>query len=80
MIKCIAAFDYFDKTLIVVSATGGVVCIIYFASIVGVPVGVTSPSFTLVFSFTTGIMKKQLEITRNKKKKHTKFLCFLKAK
>ena len=36
------------------------------------PVGIASPSFDLVFSLTTGIMKKLLSITRNKKKKHDK--------
>ena len=36
--KYIAAFDYFDKTLIVLSAASGGISIISFASIVGVPV------------------------------------------
>ena len=56
--KYIAAFDYIDKNLIVLSATIGGVSIIPFTSIVGVPVGIASASFTLVFSLTTGIIKK----------------------
>ena len=65
--KYIDAFDYFDKSLIVLSATSGGVSIISFASVIGVPVGIASASFTLAFSLTTGIIKKLLQITRNKK-------------
>ena len=43
-----------------------------FASIVGAPVGIASASFTLIFSLTTGIVKKLLHITRKKKKKRMK--------
>ena len=55
--KYIAAFDYFDKTLIVLSATSGGVSIISFASVTGAPAGKASASFTLVFSMDTGIIK-----------------------
>ena len=78
--KCIAAFDYFDKTLIILSATSGGVSIISFASVIGVPVGIASASFTLVFSLATQIIKKLLQITRNKKKKHNKILLLAKSK
>ena len=67
--KYVAAFDYIDKVLIVLSATSGGVSIISFTSIIGAPVGIASASFTLIFSLTTGIIKKLLSITRNKKKK-----------
>ena len=50
--------DYTDKNLIVLSATTSGVSIISFTSIVGVPVRNASASFTLVFSLTTGIVKK----------------------
>ena len=58
--KYIAAFDYIDKTLVVLSATSGGVSIISFASVTGAPAGIASASFTLVFSLTTGIIKKSL--------------------
>ena len=64
--KYIAAFDYFGKTLIVLSATSGRISIASFASIIGGPVGIASASFSLIFSLTTGIIKKLLKITRNK--------------
>ena len=63
-----AAFDYIDNVLIALSATSGGVSIISFTSVVGAPVGITSASFTLTFSPTTGIVKKLLSITRNNKK------------
>ena len=78
--KYVTAFDYIDKILIVLSATTGGVSIISFTSIVGAPVGIASASFTLIFSLTTGIIKKLLSITRNKKKKHDKILMLAKSK
>ena len=56
--KYIATFDYIDKTLIVLSATSRGVSIISFASVIDAPAGIASASFTLVFSLTTGIIKK----------------------
>ena len=44
---------------------------ISFTSIAGAPVGISSASLTLIFSLTTGIVKKLLNITRNKKTKKT---------
>ena len=63
--KYVAAFDYIDKILIVLSATTGRVSLCSFTSIVAAPVGIASASFTLIFSLTTGITKKLLNITRN---------------
>ena len=78
--KYVATFDYIDKILIVLSATSSGVSIISFTSIIGAPVGIASASFTLIFSLTTGIVKKLLNITRNKKKKHDKILMLAKSK
>ena len=80
LIKYVAAFDYIDKILIVLSATTGGVSITLFMSVVGVTAGIASASFTLIFSLTTGIIKKLLSITRNKKKKHDKILMLAKSK
>ena len=69
-IKYVTTFDYIDKTLIILSATtGGVSITNSFTSIIGAPVGIASSSFTLIFSLTTGIAKKLLNITRKKKEK-----------
>ena len=78
--KYVTTFDYIDKILIVLCATSSGVCIISSASVVGAPVGIASASFTLIFSLTTGIIKKLLNITRNKKKKHDKILMLAKSK
>ena len=69
-----------DKILIVLSAASGGVCIISSVSVVGAPIGIAGASFTLIFSLTTGIIKKLLSTTRNKKKKHNKILMLAKSK
>ena len=47
--KYVAAFDYIDKVLIVLGKTSGGVSIISLTSVVEVPVGIASGSFTLIF-------------------------------
>ena len=64
--KYIASFDYFDKSLIVLSVTTGSISIASFATVIGAPVRMTSTSSSLAFSITTGIVKKLLKTTRNK--------------
>ena len=76
--KYIAAFDYFDKTLIVLSETVGGISIISFTIVIGVPAGLASARFTLIFSLTTEFIKKLLQITKGKRKNTIKFLCLLK--
>ena len=49
--KYIAAFDYFDKTLIVLSATNEGIIINSFTSVIRIPAGLSCSSFTLVFFF-----------------------------
>ena len=78
--KNVAAFDYIDKTLIVLFASSSEVCIISFVSVVGAPIGIAGACFTLIFSLTKVIMKKLLSITRNKKDKHDKILVLTKCK
>ena len=55
--KCIASINYFDKFLIVLSATSGSISIASFATVIGAPVGIASASFSLAFSMSTGIEK-----------------------
>ena len=76
--KYIADFDYFNKTLIVLSATVGGISIISFKIVAGVPAGLASARFTLIFSLTTEFIKKLLKITRGKRKNTIKFLYLLK--
>ena len=68
--KYIVAFDYADKLFITLSASLGTLSIASHATVVGIPVGIAGASLTLIFVVTTGIVKKLLNITRKKKKKH----------
>ena len=78
--KCIVAFDYADKFFITLFASFGTLSIVSHATIVGIPVGIAGASFTLIFTVTTGVVKKLLNITRKKKKKHNKIITLAKSK
>ena len=78
--KYIASFDYFDKSLLVLSVTTGSISIASFETVIGSPVGIASTSFSLAFSISTDIVKKMLKTTRNKKKKHNKFVVLPRSK
>ena len=78
--RYVTIFDYIDKILIVLSTTTSVVSIILFTSTIGKSNGIASASFTLIFSLTTRIVKKLLNITINKKKKHDQLLMLAKSK
>ena len=70
--KCIASFDNFDKSLVVLSVTTGSISIASFATVIGAPEGIVSVSFSLAFLIFTGIMKNWLKTKRNKTKKNNK--------
>ena len=57
------------------SAISGGISIISFTNVIGIPA-----TLTLVFSLTTGIIKKLLKETRKKKKKHSKIIMLAKNK
>ena len=78
--KYISFFDYFDKCLIVLSETSGDVSIASFATVTGAPIGITSASLSLAFSFCTGLVKTLLKATINKKKKHSKIVMLTRSK
>ena len=67
--KYIVAFDYADKVFITLSASFGTLSIVSHATIVGIPVGIAGASLTLIFTVTTGVVKKLLNITRRKNNK-----------
>ena len=78
--KYIFFFDYFDKSLIVLSVTSGGVSIASFAAAIGASIGITSASLSLAFSLCTGLVTKLLKATRNKKKKHNKIVMLARSK
>ena len=51
------SFDYFDKSLIVLSAASGRISIASFATVIGTPVGIAGASLSLTFSLSTGLVK-----------------------
>ena len=67
--KYIVAFDYADKLFITLSTSFGTLSIVSHATIVGIPIGVAGASLTLIFTVTTGVVEKLLNITGKKKKK-----------
>ena len=66
--------------MIVLSVRSGGVSIVSFATVIGVPIGITSASISLAFSLCTGLVKKLLQTTRNKKKKHNKIDMLARSK
>ena len=80
MSKYIASFDYFGKSLIVLSITTGSISIASFATVIGAPIGTVSANFSLALSISTGIVKILLKTTRNKKKKHNKIVILARSK
>ena len=78
--KYVTAFDYMDNILIIFSATTDGVSILSFTSIIVVPIRIANASFTLIFSLSTGIIKKLLNITRKKNKKYDQILMLAESK
>ena len=73
--KYITFFDYFDKSLIILSVTNGSISITSFANVIGATVGIPSASFSLAFSISTGIVRKLLKQQEIKRKSIIKLLC-----
>ena len=78
--KYIVGFDYLDKIFITLSASFGTLSIASHATIVGIPVGITGASLTLIFTIGTGISKSLLKVTKKRKKKHKKIITLAKSK
>ena len=81
--KYIVVFDYVDKMFITLSASFGTLSLVQRnsnATVVGIPVGIAGGSLTVLFTVTTGIVKKLLNATRKKKKKHNKIIALARNK
>ena len=72
--------DYFGKSLIVLSAASGSIFIVLLATVIGTPAGIAATSLCLAFSLSTGIVKKLLKTTRDKKKNHNKIIMLARSK
>ena len=78
--KYIVPFDYADKLFITLSASFGTLSIASYATVVRIPAGIAGASLTLIFTVTTGVVKKLLNITEKKKKKHNKIIALARSK
>ena len=67
--KYIVALDYADKVFITLSASFGTLSIASHATVVGIPVGIAGDSLTLIFTVTTGVVKKLLRKKERYEKK-----------
>ena len=65
---------------IALSAASGSISIASLATVIGTSVGIASASLSLTFSLSTGLVKKLLKTTRNKKKKHNKIFTLARSK
>ena len=64
--------------MIVLSVTTGSIPIASFATVIGAPVGIASARFSLAFSISTGIVKKNYSKQQEiKQKSIIKLLCWL---
>ena len=78
--KYIVAFDYADKLYITLSVSFGTLNIVSHATVVEIPVAIAGASLTVIFTVTTGIVKKLLNITRKKKKEHNEIIALAGSK
>ena len=78
--KYVVTFDYTDKVFITLSASFCTLSIASHATVVGIPVGIAGASLTLIFTVTTGVVKKLLSVTKKKKKKHNKIMVLARNK
>ena len=78
--KYLVSFDYLDKIFITLSASFSTLSVASYASIVGIPAGITGASLTLVFTIGTGISESLLKLTKKRKKKHNKIIVLAKSK
>ena len=66
--KCLVTLDYLDKVFITLSASFGTLSMTAHATILGIPLGITGASLTLLFIISTGINKSLLQLTKKRKK------------
>ena len=77
--KYLVSFDYLDEIFITLSALFGTLSIASYASVIGIPAGVTGASLILVFTVGTGISKSLLKLTK-KEKRNNKIIISAKTK
>ena len=72
--------NYIELLLILFSTFNGCVSISTFASLVGIPIGITSSATGLKFCVITAAIKNYKSIIKRKKKQYDKILSLAKSK
>ena len=78
--KYTVTLDYLDRIFITLSASFGTLSVTAHATVLGIPLGITGASLTLLFTISTGINKSLLQLTKKRKKKHNKIIALTKNK
>ena len=78
--KYTVTLNYLDKIFITLLASFGSLSVTSHATVLGIPLGITSASLTLLFTISTGINKSLLQMTKKRKKKQNKILALAKNK
>ena len=78
--KVCTTLNYIEHFLILASTITGCVSISAFASLVGIPIGITSSAIGLEICAITAGIKKYKSIIKKKKKKHDKIVFLAKYK
>ena len=78
--KVCRVLNYIEHLLILISTVSGSVFISAFASLVGIPTGITSFAIRLKICVITVRVKKYKSIVKKKKKKHDKVVLITKSK
>ena len=66
--KYIVTINYLDKIFITLSASFGTLSVTAHATVLGIPLGITGASLTLLFTIRTGINKSLLQLTKKREK------------
>ena len=78
--KICRVINYIDHSLIVISTTTGCISISAFASLVGIPIEITSSAIELKICVITAGIKKYKSINKKDKRKHDKIRSLAKSK
>ena len=77
--KVCTSLNYIENFLILASTITGCVSIFAFASLIGIPIGITSSAIELKICAITAEIKKYKSIIKTKKKKHDKIISLAKS-
>ena len=72
--------NYIEHYLILAFAITGCISISAFASLVGIPIGITSSAIGLKICATTAVIKKYKSMIKKRKEKHDKIVLLAKSK